>query len=388
MRSEHGIPLAVVKRPTSARVRYRRSPFVVGYWREAKLVAHNYATGAITEISPELWQALHVCEKWSSPAQIRAALDISPARSADYVRVLTAHGLLQRSDQPVDARERAMSALAEWNPAAGFFHNATRRVQFLTPAAATRLMREREAQRPMPAPVKRLRNAPTTVLPRPYSDGEFPRVLTERRTWRRFGSTPVSVGDLATSLALTAGVQQWVPTEFGRLPLKTSPSGGARHPIELYVCARKVTGVRAGLYHYAADVHKLERIGTGDFTGRLRAWMPHSEYFAKAAFVVIMTAVLDRQVWRYPYSRAYRAALAEAGHVCQTFCLTATWLGLAPFCLMGLDDEAIEKELGIDGVRETVLYVAGAGTRPRGALWAPRPTGTLTARTNPHLRPA
>ena len=89
--------------------------------------------------------------------------------------------------------------------------------------------------------------------------------------------------------------------------------------------------------------------------------MPHSEYFAKAAFVVMMTAVLDRQVWRYPYARAYRAALTEAGHVCQTFCLTATWLGLAPFCLMGLDDAAIEQDLGIDGVRETALYVAGAG---------------------------
>jgi SagB-type dehydrogenase family enzyme len=149
-----------------------------------------------------------------------------------------------------------------------------------------------------------------------------------------------------------------------------------------------VKGLPAGIYHYAADVHRLERIRRGDPTARLRAWMPYSEYFAKAAFTVILTAVLDRQVWRYPYSRAYRAALAEAGHVCQTFCLTATWLNLAPFCLMGLDDAAIEKALGIDGVRETVLYVAGAGTRPRGATWAPRLRGTLPAKANPHLRPA
>lgn len=387
MRSEHGIPLAVVKRPNCVTVRYRRSPFVVGYWREAKLVAHNYATGAVSEISPELWRALHSCDRWRSPAQIRKALGVSEARTADFVRVLSAYGLLQRSDRPEDPRERAMSAIAEWNPAAGFFHNATRRVQFLAPAAATRLMRERGAECRMPSPVKRLRNTQSTALPRPATGGEFSRVLTDRRTWRRFGSAAVSVSDLATSLALTAGVQQWVPTEFGRLPLKTSPSGGARHPIELYVCARNVKGLPAGLYHYAADVHKLERIRTGDFTARLRAWMPHSEYFAKAAFVVIMTAVLDRQVWRYPYSRAYRAALAEAGHVCQTFCLTATWLGLAPFCLMGLDDEAIEKELGIDGVRETVLYVAGAGPRPKGVSWAPRPTGTLPAKANPHVQP-
>ena len=65
-----------------------------------------------------------------------------------------------------------------------------------------------------------------------------------------------------------------------------------------------MTGLRAGLYHYAADVHRLEKMRGGDLTPRLRAWMPHSGYFANAAFVLVLTAVLDRQVWRYPYSRA------------------------------------------------------------------------------------
>ena len=52
--------------------------------------------------------------------------------------------------------------------------------------------------------------------------------------------------------------------------------------------------------------------------------------------MVFFTAVFARQLWRYPYSRAYRAALIEAGHVCQTFLLAATSLRLAPFCLLGL----------------------------------------------------
>jgi len=236
--------------------------------------------------------------------------------------------------------------------------------------------------------VKRLRGAHAVPLPKPEFHGQFPEVLLERRTWRRFGPGPVAAADLAATLSLAVGVQQWVPTGFGRLPLKTSPSGGARHPIEAYVCVRNVTGVAAGLYHYAADVHRLERIRRGDMTDRLRTWMPQSRYFAKAAFVVVLTAVLERQVWRYPYARAYRAALAEAGHVCQTFCLAATWRGLAPFCLMGLDDPQIEADLGIDGVRETVLYVAGAGSRPRGVRWAPRARGTLHAVPNKAFAPS
>jgi SagB-type dehydrogenase family enzyme len=276
--------------------------------------------------------------------------------------------------------------VAGWNPAAGLFHTATKHVHFLPARVASRILHEQARRWPMPSPVKRIRNVRVTDLPRPALESEFPRILCARRTWRRFSARPVAMRDLATMLALTAGVHQWVRTDLGDAPLKTSPSGGARHPIECYVCVRRVTGVRPGLYHYAADVHALEKIRGGNLAKRLRVWMPQSRYFAKAAFVVLFTAVFERQLWRYPYARAYRAALAEAGHVCQTFCLTATWLGLAPFCLMGLADREIERDLRIDGITESVLYAAGAGVRPRGLSWAPLSRGSLTARDNPVFR--
>jgi SagB-type dehydrogenase family enzyme len=370
------------------KARYRRSPFLVGYWRGTRLLVYNYASGRVIEIRPDLWSALDACTTWRSVDELGTLLKVSPLRARHFIRVLAAHGFLQYSDRAPDAREAAMSALENWNPAAGFFHTVTRQARFLSAAAAKRMTQRRAREKPMPAPVKRLRGAATMRLMPPSLIGEFPQVLLDRRTWRRFGKGPVAQVDVATTLALSLGVQKWVPTAFGRLPLKTSPSGGARHPIEAYVCVRNVTGIEPGLYHYAADVHRLERIRRGDMTARLRIWMPHSGYFAKAAFVVVLTAVLERQVWRYPYARAYRAALAEAGHVCQTFCLTATWRGLAPFCLMGLDDAEIEKDVGIDGVRETVLYVAGAGARPRGTAWAPRARGSLRARPNPTFRPS
>ena len=363
-------------------LRYRRPPFLVGYWKGTRLLAHNYASGRVVAIDPELWPVLHACSSWRSLEDLTRHLHISAARARAFVGILTARALLQRSDAAPDARDAAMSALESWNPAAGFFHAATRDVRFLSAGAAAALAAQRARERRMPSPVKRIRGAATVTLPAPEYAGEFPQTLLARRTWRRFGSAPVPVADVATLLALSVGVQHWVPTEFGRLPLKTSPSGGARHPIEAYVCAQRVSGLAAGLYHYDAGRHRLERIRRGDMRSRLRAWMPHSGYFAQAAFVVVLTAVLTRQVWRYPYPRAYRAALAEAGHVCQTFCLSATWRGLAPFCLMGLADSLIEKDLGIDGVRETVLYVAGAGMRPRGTAWAPRTRGTLPARRN------
>lgn len=73
-----------------------------------------------------------------------------------------------------------------------------------------------------------------------------------------------------------------------------------------------------------------------------------------------MTTVLARVTWRYRYSRAYRVILLEAGHFCQTFCLVATWLGLAPFCTAAFDDEKIEDDLGLNA-GEAVLYAGGVG---------------------------
>jgi SagB-type dehydrogenase family enzyme len=298
------------------------------------------------------------------------------------VATLLHHHLLHRSDRQVDARERAMAAFDRWNPAAGFFHTATKNVRFMPTRDAELILRRQSRTWPVPSPVKRFRGAPSRPLPPPMLAGEFPRVLLARRTWRRFSRSRVTAAQLATALALSVGVQAWARTGIGDVALKTSPSGGARHPIECYVAVTRVNGVSRGLYHYAADTHRLERLRSGDFTPRLRAWMPHSGYFARAAFVVLFTAVFERQLWRYPYARAYRAALVEAGHVCQTFCLTATWQGLAPFCLMGLADDEIERDLKIDGVNESVLYAAGAGLPPRGIPWAPLSRGTLKIRPN------
>jgi SagB-type dehydrogenase family enzyme len=366
----------------ATRVRFRRSPFVVLYWRGTRLLAHEYARGHVAEISTAVAAALHACTKWQTIAGLERELGVSLPRARDYARVLLSHGFVRLAGAKQDPRDRAMASLDAWNPSAGLFHDVSRRVTFLTPAAAAAFTRRRARESPMPPAVKRLRRTAVVPLPKPQTEGEFPNVLRSRRTWRRFGAAPVPIEDVATALGLTAGVQQWVPTELGRVPLKTSPSGGARHPIEVYICARRIAGLEPGLYHYASDIHALECLRRGDLTRRLPQWMPHSQSLAQAAFIVIFTAVMERETWRYRYARAYRAVIAEAGHVCQTFCLTATWLGLAPFCLMGLDDASIEHDLGLDGVRETVLYAAGAGTRPHGASWAPRRKGTLDSVPN------
>ncbi len=367
-------------------MRVRRSPHLVAHWRRGRLIATNYATRSTASVDAFILQILDICETWTSVRELRSRLDVPPDASLQsLLDRLVELELLEREGQRTDPRVTAMSALGPWNPEAGFFHTASRDVAFATARQAARFAAQQAKRWPMPPVVKEYGGAKVIELPTPRTDGEFPTVLRGRRTWRRFSSKPITREDLATLLGLTSGVQQWVAAKPRDLALKTSPSGGARHSIETYVVIRDVAKLRPGVYHYAPDRHALEKIRGPVSRKRLREYLPNSGYFAAASAMVFFTTIFERIIWRYPYSRAYRAALVEAGHLCQTFCLTATWLGLAPYCVMGLADSLVERDLGIDGIRESVLYAAGVGRPPAGSGWAPLPRGTLKVRRNSRL---
>jgi SagB-type dehydrogenase family enzyme len=363
-------------------VRVRRSPHLTAFWRGQTLIVCNYATGRRVEVPAKALELLNACDEWTKLAAVERAGFVPSAIFAATIDKLVDLTLLERSDRVPDPRVAAMEKLGPWNPQAGFFHTTTKDVPFVSARVAARLTRKRGRAPGPPPAIKRYAGRSQIELPTPDLRDDFSRVLQARRTWRRYSTTPVTMAQLGTILALSAGVQHWVEGADFPIPLKTSPSGGARHATETYVVVRDVTNVKPGIYHYDAVRHALTRIGKAVSIARMRAYVPGSGYFANASAMVFFTSVFARILWRYPYARAYRAALIECGHVCQTFLLAATRLGLAPFSVMALADTLIERDLGIDGISESVLYGAGVGRPPRGLAWAPLPRGTA-----PRLRP-
>jgi SagB-type dehydrogenase family enzyme len=145
---------------------------------------------------------------------------------------------------------------------------------------------------------------------------------------------------------------------------KTSPSAGARDPVELYVHVDRVTGLEPGTYHFAPGRGGLEAIGPAAAPDALADAVGGQPWLARAPALLIYTAVLERSAWRYDNRRAYRDVVLGLGHTSQTALLVATAIGLGAVTATAVNEEALERLLGCDPAAEPVLAVTALG-RPR-----------------------
>jgi SagB-type dehydrogenase family enzyme len=353
-------------------VRYRRQESVVCYWAGTRLIAYNYLSRVRAPAPLFAVDVLSYCDEWRTIDEIRSRFACPAGPLKRLLRVLAQRTLLDRHTGKGRPAGRSLTAWEPWMPDAAVFHFGTKDARYGSQQELDDQLVQKTATRPPPAPVKAYAAEQRRALPPPHPS-DLARLLAGRRTWRKFGEQPVSIADVATLLGHTFGVQQWAMTRAGRCALKTSPSGGARHVIEAYLLARRVTGLPRGSYYYDPDAHELVVIKSGLTAERLEAYLARQTCYRNAPAVVVMTAVFERSQWRYEFPRAYRVVLFDAGHLCQTFLLVATSLGLAPFCTAALADSVLERDLQIDGVNESVIYACGVGARPPALTWAPWP---------------
>ena len=350
----------------------KRSECLVFYFRNGELHCKNYLTGIEVASTPIIVSVLSVLKSWRQLSKIQ---DLLPGYSIVSIQRTIAklrhHSLVQQKGSTQAGHEALLLKIwSTWGEDARFFHFATKYAfRWGLPAKKQKYSKAFLRAHPQPALLKRYPRAEQIALPNESEkkDSEFERVLLSRRTHRRFAPGSISLAQISKLLDLTWGVKahlQW--PGLGRLLLKTSPSGGARHSLEVYLFALRVKGLPRGLYHYRADRNSLELLSRGANQERAAKLCAGQDWIRGCSALFVMTTVLPRVMWRYDFSRAYRVVLLEAGHFCQTFCLVATWLGLGPFCTAALVDPVLEKELAVDGVSETVLYAAGVGPKISG----------------------
>jgi putative peptide maturation dehydrogenase len=301
---------------------------------------------------------------------------------ADALGRLALHGLVLSDDPDEHLREfrrddEALSS-SQWNIYAALYHFLTkwRDVDIHPPADITDpealgidAMAAFIREHGLPPPHFRSVADPlaVTTLPVMKRDGGLWETLARRRTTREFSPVPLPIEEFSLVLSYTFGCRGYSRVADGVTILsKTSPSGGAMHPTEVYVLIRNVDGVEPGLHHYCAERHELELLVplTPDESGSLAVEFSSGQPFVGSAPVVfLLTTRFYRSFWKYRrHRRAYAVLLMDAAHLAQTFYLVCEELGLGAFVTAAINGANIEERLGLDPFTEGALVMCGCGT--------------------------
>jgi SagB-type dehydrogenase family enzyme len=288
----------------------------------------------------------------------------------DTLQTLIDKDILVIRGSELDLKEKRINENWKWDQSARYFHFSTKDVKYsFDPIEEKKYFIKLAESEPLPNHykdypgarfIKLASNIETNYL---EQNEPLSSILLRRRTIRRFDrNRKISFDQLSRILSLTWGKTYSIDQGLiERRVLKTSPSGGCRHPIEVYLILNRVDNISKGIYHYSVRQHGLELIKQGNFEEKIIEYCSGQPWFTDSAVLFVMTAVLERSMWRYRNSRTYRIIQLDAGHLAQTFHLAATSLNLGPLTTAGIQDTQLESELGIDGITEVVIYVCALG---------------------------
>ncbi len=340
----------------------RTSSTLVAYWESGELVLQNYYTNRKVTLDPLALKFMGELTEFRPVSQILERLQGVP-NAESLISLLIDSTMLTIRDSDQSLVEDRIESTWKWDVDARHFHYSTRNTRFThEPAEESRKLVELAQKEPPPPCYKTYENDRIDLTNDQTAPVDFWSALSARRTVRNFDRSHIPFETFSQLVASTWGKTSSVDDpNIGEFVLKTTPSGGARHPIEVYPVVMRVEGVDPGVYHYSVEHNALELLGKNFSEKQLVDLCGGQAWVRDAAAVCFMTAVVDRSMWKYRQSHAYRVLLLDAGHLGQTFHLVSTALGLAPFTTAATDDQAIEQFLGLDGVSEIALYTAVAG---------------------------
>jgi SagB-type dehydrogenase family enzyme len=187
-------------------------------------------------------------------------------------------------------------------------------------------------------------------LPPAAPDNELEETIAARRSQRRFTGEAISVEQLSRLLRFSYGRTGDSHHE------RAVASGGGLYPLEIYIAARRVEGLKPWLYHYDVEGHSLDVVRREDRWPALKECLALQDMDDpdSCAAMLFITAIFGRSTIKYS-DRGYRLVLMEAGEVGHSLSLVATALGLGGYFLGGFVDDALSYALDIDGVAEAPL---------------------------------
>lgn len=344
----------------------------ISYWNSGQLVWDDTVRHRRFALTEGTEPVLRWFSEWK-PLESISDMAGEPARLARYAKVarifLDNDILVAEGSERHRFEESTDAAWRPWGRLASAFHFSTRSLadgMFKSDDEYHVLLEGKLEKQPAPCAHHTFADADVVDLPdrsaATWQERDLVEVLYQRRSDRKFAETPIPLTSAAALLQIAVGIV--AKDERTQTVFKTSPSGGGRHPTEVYVYARAIEGVEPGTYHYNPGKHTLERIGGTRTDDELGTIVGDQPWVGTAGMLVFFTCVLARSMWRYHAPRTYRLLHMDIGHVSQTVYLLATSLGLGVTFTSAMRDELVEDLLGVRASHEVVMGCAAIGTRP------------------------
>ncbi|HEX8522789.1 MAG TPA: SagB family peptide dehydrogenase [Tepidisphaeraceae bacterium] len=196
---------------------------------------------------------------------------------------------------------------------------------------------------PQPVPFKSYPDAPIIDLPPPQSDAANVSLIDAMLDRAQPSPRRLDLPRLSTLLFYSIGITG----ESSGFRLRAAPSSGALFPTEFYLFATTIDGLDAGSYHYDRDRHRLHRLSAS-------SEVAHTIVPPGADGAIALTAVFRRTGYKYR-DRAYRYAVADAGHALENLRIAATCIGVNAQPSPEFDESYIAAALNISETEEGVL---------------------------------
>lgn len=199
------------------------------------------------------------------------------------------------------------------------------------------------------------------VAPKDLTVGRMPLVdaITRRKSHRRYTAEALTLEELSFLLWAVQGVQEI--GKKGEATRRTVPSGGSRHPFELYLAVNRVNGIEPGLYRYLPLDHKLCFLwADSELNKKVTKACRKQAFVGKGAVVFIWTTLPYRAEWRYSIV-AHKMIALDAGHSCQNLYLAGEAIGAGVCAIGAYNQEELDALLKVNGTEEFAVYAGVIG---------------------------
>jgi SagB-type dehydrogenase family enzyme len=198
-------------------------------------------------------------------------------------------------------------------------------------------------------------------------------VVRSRRSVRRYSGNPLSLENLSTLLFHSAGISGKLDLEnipetvsLGRtdhLDLRTTVSGGALYPIDLFVLATNIDRLPHGVYRYLPKRHALKPVALPMEMPPVRSLGQFGEIeIENASFLLGYVYNVFENARKYGET-ALGFAFLEAGSIAAHIHLFCTALGLGSCDVGSFAKGPCERLFDADGISRHMIHLTVVGER-------------------------